>query len=72
MTSRDTLLGVLAVLIGLQLLLLLQLEVAVDLMKILGVFGRLSPSSAARRWRGDWVLDWLCEGKEERRGKAER
>lgn len=52
-------------------LLLLRLEAAVDLMKFLGFVW-----TAAALWRkqvsgeGDWVLDWLYEGKEERRGKS--
>jgi hypothetical protein len=53
MTSRDNSLGGLAVLIGLQLLLLLQLEAAVDLMKKFGVvwtaFALVGSASVERR-----------------------
>jgi len=51
----------------------LRLDAAVDLMKFLGFMGRLLPSLCSA-FGGErvWVLDWLCEGKEERRGKVER
>ena len=39
-------------------------------MKFLG-FGSASPSAGTLdSGEGDWVIDWLCEGKEERRGKG--
>lgn len=49
----------------------LRLEAAVDLMKIFGVVETaVALVGSAPVERRNWVIDWSCEGKEERRGKS--